>query len=89
LLDPGLDDVHETRIFQVWARFIVGKVTALLGSGLMNSATLAQTVMGKKDTGTVVPGFEGVFIFQKSFSNLSVTNAKMPSHPVDIFIPDE
>src|SRR5665647_828035 len=89
LLDPGLDDVHETRVLQVRTRFIVGKLAALLGSGLMNCTALAHTVIGKQDTGAVLPGFEGVFIFQEPFSDLAVTDLKVPGYPVDIFIPDE
>jgi hypothetical protein len=85
LLDQGLNNLHETRIFKIRARFIKGKITALLGPGLMNSATFAHTVIGEQDTGAVFPGFEGVFIFEKSFPDLTVTDAKVPGNPVDVF----
>lgn len=89
LLNPRLNDIHETRIFQVRTGVIVGKVAALLGPGLMNGTTLAHTIIGKQDTGAILPGFEGVFIFQEPFPHLTITDTKVPGQAIDIFSLDE
>ena len=88
LFDPGLDDIEETRVFQVGTRCIVGKVAALLGPDRMNCTTFAEAVVGKQDAGSVIPGFKSVGIFQKPSPDLIVTDVKVSGQPGDICVPN-
>jgi hypothetical protein len=51
----------------------------------VNGASFAHPVISEQNAGAVFPGFEGVFIFQESFSDLTITDTEVPGHPVDIF----
>jgi len=88
LFDPGLDDIEETRVFQVGTRCIVGKVAALPGPDRMNCTTFAEAVVGKQDAGSVFPGFKGVGIFQKPSPDFIVTDVKVSGQPGDICVPN-
>jgi hypothetical protein len=89
LLDPRLDDLQESRILQIGTRFGIRKVLALLGPGFMDCTAFAHAIVGKQDTGTVLSGFKGVFIFKKTLSRLTVSDTEIAGNAVDIFRPNK
>ena len=87
LLHPWLDNIQQTRIFQIGTGLVIREIPALLRPGFMNGATPTHPIVGQQDAGTVVPGFEGVFILQKPLTDLAVTDAEMSGHPVNVLCP--
>lgn len=50
----------------------------------MDGASLAQAVIGQEHTGSILPGFERVFIFKEATPDLAVADPEIPGHTVDI-----
>ena len=76
-------------IFQVGTRVVLGKFPTLLWSGLMDGTPFTHPGVRKKDTGTVLPGFEGILSFQVTLSDFTIRNPEIPGHPVYIVSHDE
>ena len=64
--------------------FAVGIVATLFRPGLMHTAPFTEPVIGEKDAGTVLAGFEGVFALHVPLADLAVGNTEMPGQAVDI-----
>lgn len=69
---------------QVWARLIVRKVLALLGTGHMDCTTFVEFTIKEKNAGAVRLNLKSVSVFDIFFPNLPVTDAEMTPNTVNI-----
>ena len=77
-----LDQGKEILVFEIGAGFVIGKITTLSGSGGMYGAPAAESIVTKKDAGTIFPGFKGGTVGHVALSNLSIADAKMAGNTV-------